>query len=605
MMRNSAKSFWRQSRNRADLASDEYLSYSFAMDERSEINRLMEVAIRGDAEGLEARRKAQALLGLDDANWFYYLTLFERNTVQNRQGVVPEARTAYPLSTAPADLLKHLRMVAYTDLAKHSEFYNASAKKAALWIKKMQAGTGSSVSRTSYLARRFGITADRVTIGAKGTDLFIDVPHPITGNVVQIPIVEAQILQSILDRKAGVFGKIFFHDLVSSETQKAIHEIWKKPSLLDSKKTYEELVQQTPGLERFRATVQSHLPTLDEGGQITFERLAPGGHALFAVDALRATYKPELRPEATGNVLVSAISNGEDIGGTPDAWMVGWMIAERIPIVLVTTDKTAVDMKGGVISLLRSSEGDVSLTVLETAQAEAAGQGDIFKKAEGCASTNLTLFNYEVLVPKIEQLVSEIGEDQFLKIIAPDLIRNVKKQKDPAGPAGKERKYLQLEGAMGSTLMNLDRYWRRMYGEPLVHLINVDRRHRTQFFSPIKSAFDFYMQFHSDRFRFDITHMRLKNLRPGELPVISLKDRASDDKYYQDVETVLEVFRGASILNLDALTIEGRVKLTGAVLRGRIEIVNQSAAVVELGRSPIENVRITIGTDKSVQETRL
>ena len=158
---------------------------------------------------------------------------------------------------------------------------------------------------------------------------------------------------------------------------------------------------------------------------------------------------------------------------------------------------------------------------------------------------------------------------------------------------------------MGSTLMNLDRYWRRMYGEPLVHLINVDRRHRTQFFSPIKSAFDFYMQFHSDRFRFDITHMRLKNLRPGELPVISLKDRASDDKYYQDVETVLEVFRGASILNLDALTIEGRVKLTGAVLRGRIEIVNQSAAVVELGRSPIENVRITIGTDKSVQETRL
>ncbi|OFZ55132.1 MAG: hypothetical protein A2428_06285 [Bdellovibrionales bacterium RIFOXYC1_FULL_54_43] len=572
------------------------------MDERSEINRLMEMAIRDDAEGLDARRKAQALLGLDDANWFYYLTLFERNTVQNRQGVVPEARTAYPLSTAPADLLKHLRMVAYTDLAKHSEFYNASAKKAALWIKKMQAGTGSSVSRTSYLARRFGVTAERVTMGAKGTDLFIDVLHPITGRPVKIPIVEAQILQSILDRKAGVFGKIIFHDLVSSETQKAIREIWQKRSLLDPKRTYEELVQETPGLERFRATVQSYLPTLDEDGQITFERLAPGGHALFAVDALRATRKPELRPEAAGNVLVSAISNGEDIGGTPDALMVGWMIAERIPIVLVTTDKTAVDMKGGVISLLKSSKGDVSLTVLETAQAEAAGQGDIFKKAEGCASTNLTLFNYEVLVPKIEQLVCEIGEDQFLKIIAPDLIRNVKKQKDAAG---KERKYLQLEGAMGSTLMNLDRYWRRRYGEPLVHLINVDRRHRTQFFSPIKSAFDFYMQFHSDRFRFEVTNMRLKNLRPGELPVISLKDGASDDRYYQDVETVLEVFRGASILNLDALTIEGRVKLTGVVLRGRIEIINQSAAVVELGRSPLENARITVGTDGSIQETQL
>ena len=70
----------------------------------------MEMAIRDDAEGLDARRKAQALLGLDDANWFYYLTLFERNTVQNRQGVVPEARTAYPLSTAPADLLRYERL---------------------------------------------------------------------------------------------------------------------------------------------------------------------------------------------------------------------------------------------------------------------------------------------------------------------------------------------------------------------------------------------------------------------------------------------------------------------------------------------------------------
>jgi hypothetical protein len=202
----------------------------------------------------------------------------------------------------------------------------------------------------------------------------------------------------------------------------------------------------------------------------------------------------------------------------------------------------------------------------------------------------------------ISQEVQEIGEDEFLKIISPDLISNVKEQKDADGIS---RKYLQLEGAMGSTLMNLDRYWRKKYGQALVHLINVERKYRTEFFSPIKAAFDFFMQFHSDRFVFDATQMRLRNMRPGELPQISLQDPTTKDKFYQDVDNVLEAFKGASIKDLDKLTIIGQVALRGIVLRGNVEIINHADHQVSLnsllaprnGATVLENTVVELDAD--------
>ena len=579
---------------------------------QAEINRLMKAAIGSGPRAITASRRAQDLLRLDDANWTYYFALYKRNASRNdgaapvvqlfEEGIDTAGKTiVYPTSTAPAALLKHLRKHEYVNLAKKSEAYGSAAKNAALWIKKMQAGSGSSLTRTSYLSRKLGIPEAQVRIGAKGTDLLIDVPHPVTGKAVQIPIAEAQILQSILDRKNNVFGSVIFHDILSSETKESIRKMWKKPSLLDPQKSYEELIAGTPGLERFRETMQSHIPTLDEAGQITFEREAPGGHALFAIDALRAAYKPELRPRTPGKALISAISNGEDVGGTPDPIMVGWMMKEQIPIAIVTTEKTSMDVKGGLISLMKAPEGDVSLTIYETAQAKAAGQGKLYEKLQGSASTNLTLFNYDVLAPKIEKLVSEIGEDEFLKIIAPDLILNSKE------------KFVQLEGAMGSTIMNLDRYWRKHYGQPLVHLVNVDKSNRTRFFSPVKSAFDYYMQFHSDRFKFIPHEMRLKDLKPGELPHVRLSDAATQDKHYQDVQTVLDAFEGASIAELQSLSVDGKIKLTGVVLRGRVEIVNESATVTDLSKllpkdgrhALIENCRITVRPDGQLIVTPL
>lgn len=556
-----------------------------------------------------ARERARELLGLDELNWNYFLHLYRRKEsgavakplrIHEPGGDPAGLRIAYPTAIAPRELLGQLPIVNYASLAEAPDrSREEAARGVALWVKKMQAGSGSSLARTRYLSRRLGIPESEVRIGAKGTDLFVDVSDPRDpSRRVEIPLAEAQILQSILDFRRGEIGAVIFHDIVSSETEESLRKLWSKPSLVDPSRSYARIAEETAGLGRFRETHQQFIPTIDESGEVSFSRMAPGGHALFAVEALRAAYREDLRPRADGKILVSVISNGEDLSGSPDRLMVGHVARNRVPIALVTTEKTAVDRKGGVISLLRDEDGSISLTVLETAQAEEAGQQSIFEGLQGAMNTNLAIFNYEVLVPLITREVAELGEEGFLRIISPDLITNVKEQRDADGVA---RRYRQLEGAMGSTLMNLDRHWRRRHGAPLVHLIHVDRMHRTEFFSPIKSAFDYFMQFHSDRFSFDSSTMRPRNLRPGELPRVSLSDPSTRDRYYQDVENVLDAFRGASIRELDELSIEGQVGLRGMTLRGRVRIVNRSGRRIELAREGAGMAGQAILEDRSIE----
>jgi hypothetical protein len=186
---------------------------------------------------------------------------------------------------------------------------------------------------------------------------------------------------------------------------------------------------------------------------------------------------------------------------------------------------------------------------------------------------------------------------------------NWKEQKDSDGTT---RKYLQLEGAMGSTIMNLDRWYREKFGEPLVQIVNVDRFHRTDFFSPIKSAFDFFMQFHSDRFTFNSATMRLKNNRPGELPAVSLSDPATGDKFYQDVDNVLTAFKQTKIMGLDILKVSGQVSFAGMTLAGRLEITNDSRQEFALnewagqhGLTTARDLKIHIDSSSHVNVTPL
>jgi len=488
----------------------------------------------------------------------------------------------FPTAIAGKELMRHLPYVEYETLFKDKERFSEHALRARLWIKKMQAGTGSSITRTTYLADLLNVPKEKIKIGAKGTDLFIEVKDKrYSGIKKNISLAEVQMLQSIVDSLKGIYSEIIFHDVVSVETKEAVNAIWNTPCLFDPAKTYFEYVRSTKGLIRFKESVQEYQQTVDDKGDLSSNRTSPGGHGFIAVEALCAAYLKDELPENNHKHLIGVVGNGEDLGSTPDSVIFGWMLQEQIPIVMITTDKTELDMKGGQISLVKDNDG-VHVTIIEKAQAQAAGQLELFEKLglrkedkKSFFNTNVAVFNYEVLVPLIRKLIEEVGEQEFMNIISPDLIQNAKQQKDKDGVV---RTYIQLEGAMASSLLNLDRFWREHCGKPIVHFVNVGKQNRTRFFSPVKTAFDFFIQFHSDRFILDMDTMRLVDKRKGSLPLVELKNA-----YYNDVNNVLGSFRGVSTVDLDELYIEGLVSLNGFRLGGKVEIINKSGKMIDLG----------------------
>ena len=119
------------------------------------------------------------------------------------------------------------------------------------------------------------------------------------------------------------------------------------------------------------------------------------------------------------------------------------------------------------------------------------------------------------------------------------------------------------------------------------------------------------MQFHSDRFTFNPTTMRLKNNRPGTLPNVSLVGSPLLIKYYDDVKNVLTSFKEVSIVALDSLKIEGIVTLNKTVLKESVTILNRQATQVNLteklmrdpsipkhsGRPVLNHITLEIDTD--------
>ncbi len=518
---------------------------------------------------------------MEDTNLRYFLALYSKykNPASKKALVIGDG--VFPTAIATKELMKELPYVEYEQLLGDKDHYFQQALRTRLWIKKMQGGTGSSIMREAYLAEILKLPKEKIKIGAKGTDLFVELKDKKYSSIKQhVSIAELQILQSIVDSKKGLYSEIIFHDVVSIETRDAVNAIWQTPCLFDPSKTYMEYIKSTKGLMRFKESLQEHQQTIDENGTLSSNRTSPGGHGFIAVDSLSAAYLKGGLPDNDPANLLGVVGNGEDLGSTPDPVILGWMLENNIPIVMITTDKTELDMKGGQISLVKDTSG-THVTIIEKAQAQAAGQLELFEELglrkgdnRSFFNTNVAVLNYDVLAPLIRKLVKEVGEEEFLKIITPDLIQNVKEQKDKDGVV---RKYIQLEGAMASSLLNLDKFWRERYNQPIVHFVNVGRGNRTRFFSPVKTAFDFFVQFHSDRFVLDTDTMRLVDNRRGSLPLIELKD-----VYYNDVNNVLDCFEGVSTIELDYLFIEGKVRMKGFKLKGKVEIINHSGKIVNL-----------------------
>ena len=541
----------------------------------------------------------------------------------------------------------------YSTIAKDASNASIAKKDVVVTFNPMDGGLGSNIIRESYLEETLGRPKDdpktgRAKIGAKATDFYFinrrfkgkDINGKAKFFKISLSIAEMKLLRVIND--ASYFAKAFFQPLVSSESAPSYVNLLNSiylPDRIDEnitkKRTYRQIMEEK-GVKLYEQPdemlYQMDLPIIDlETGNLTDttnvvdatkdKYTAPGGHGQWGVMLLYEALDSR-QPSGDDKVHIRVFYNGDGVANFPDASILGWMAKNKVAIVMVSTTKAGLDRKGGQIGVQRLENRSFRVQMLELAQAKKPGKeneqlfysiglpgkqtvlgkdvlGDLTKdytytnEAGGrYFNTNLALINDSILGPILQKLsrLSNIefegerlsGRELIERIISPDLIENVKEKKDG-------KKYTQLEGAIGSCLLNLNAFFsatkdprvkailQETLGssdKKLLRIVNVDITKRTRFFTPIKNAFDYWLQAYSDYYKIYSRRWTLIDRRKGQVPpLVELNSYKKDgsnqitldkdkqkvsDKFYDDVQNVINSFGRASTRKLNSLTITER-----------------------------------------------
>jgi len=538
------------------------------------------------------------------------------------------------------------------------------AREVHVRVLQLKGGIGTSFKRKATLKRLLG----RDTLADKGTDSYFEnIPvegfdafgHPKQFNEI-ISVAELKLLQYIHLAQQNEFSEVEVQELVNPESQDAVREFWDTVYLVDrvddriadnEKRTYRQIFDDPNNRLRFIPDfiVQGVMPVVDAqtGAFHNDEELrAPGGHAAFVA----LTMDDNARNQKNLNVpRITVFTNGDGVNNMLPPAVAGWMVKRHAPIVMVTTTKQLLDLKGGLITLL--SKVDLPPNVqeklscfealsmedindlqnilypylLEIAQSKAVEQQDIFQqmgitlgeKSAQFFNTNLHAQYHNVLDPFLSELRSIIGDEQFYEIIGPDLIVNPKERK----VGYKTVSVIQLEGASGSALLAMNRFilttddpriitLKAKHGiERLVYFVNFDEKLRSEVFTPEKFTWDHYLYAFTDLFSVDPKNGRLIfTPSPGRstLPGLEL------DSKYEDLEYDIHAFgRKLGIKGLDYLAIKGEVHIPNAILKGGVFIRNEAGKLIDLtikfnessfegGRLVLDNVFVHIDQDGNV-----
>ncbi len=527
---------------------------------------------------------------LPDTERRYVASLLRDYRNPHRRRLRIQGGNFMPASIFPREQQKKLLgIVDYdSEIAARRE-YRRSARNVILWHSPLDAGLGSTVG---------------IEMGTKATHLVFNVQlegYDRDGNrtsrTVPLSITELKFLQLLMDAERESYGRVILEEVVNQDSRGHIQALLEKTYIFDrlderipesEKRSYRELFAQMENVELKPEVVVAYMPTIDvETDRLTVERQATGGHGYVGTLALQDALSVEL---PTGKTLIRTIYNGDEVSNTPDESIVNWMVEKRVPIAMITTPRTGIDSKGGLIGIEVVNERERP-QIYELAQAKASGEEIPFyevglgaESKEQEWNTNTVLINYSVLTPFLRKLKDIISEDLFTQIIAPDLIENEKEQNG--------KRFIQLEGAMGSAILNLNgfiqttsdprvRQLARQHGfvdrdgaERLVYIVHIGLDDRTDFSTPTKYAFMHWLYSGSDHFGINPRTLRLVNHRTdGHIPAIH--QGVLQNPFYRNMENVLRAFGNASTIDLDFLQIVGKILLKDATLKRRVVIQSQ------------------------------
>jgi len=502
----------------------------------------------------------------------------------------------------------------------------------------LDAGKGTSLKRQKYV-QQFWQTTE---IGAKGTDLGFEGILP-EGEIVSVAEIKLlRILAEIHQGKIPTRGKVYFQPIVSPDSQPSYTALMQQRTIartpdgkfVRGEKTYSDLLRENNIIVQLGRRVAKDYPSIDiSRGELTYERGASASHGEWGFKLLRES----LDHKASDIPEIVAFYNGDGTNNMPDENIIRWMIAENVPIVMISTTKTGIDKKGGQIGIEFLPDGKTRVRMLEEASAINNGQGSLFEvmgledgigePGQQYFNTNIAVLNYSLLTRILQDLRDEVFADHvedLYRILAPDLIVSKKKgEGGNRGVVGKE--YQQLEGPIGTVFLNLNNFFEtsenpkvkeileRHIGKnkKLLRIVNVGTKDRTHFFTPTKLAIDHWLQAYSDYYRLNPDTWMLEDAVPGSTP----PKFALSNAYYKDISNLMDAFEGVSVINLRDLDVDRAVvKLKNAVLKGKVMITNRSGQEIDLNnykgalgqegqeRLTLENILVIIEKDGTLRK---
>ena len=244
------------------------------------------------------------------------------------------------------------------------------------------------------------------------------------------------------------------------------------------------------------------------------------------------------------------ISNADNLGGTLDLSLLGYMHTKELEFMIEVTQKTPADVKGGTIV-----KQDSHYLLLERAQVADHELAD-FENAEQFSifNTNNLWINLHVLQEKIE------NDALNLPIIA-----------NPKYVDGQD--VIQLESAMGAAVSVFDR----------VEIVNVNRSR----FLPVKKCSDL-MLLQSDCYRLNAAGVPSKQQPNRANPEIQLSDEFQDIKGYKKrIQHVPSLVRAESVKLIGNISL-----LENVIFEGRVEVILRPGESLELKNIHVKNQRL-------------
>ena len=501
----------------------------------------------------------------------------------------------------------------------------ADPKERAARIAELQ----ESLDKLTFLDR--DLSKESVKYGAKADDLFFVVKDK-DGKPQLKSIMNIKLDKILADKASGTYKDIKMVMLVSPESRELVQQLY------DNNPQMQQALDATMAQQDMYPVVQYDEKT----GEINFlvsetSPKAPGGHGVWLATLMDRIVKKDLGKSSS----ISVIGNSDALASGPIAGLVGYMSKENVGMTIVSVDRENIDRKGGVFGLLSrdivGADGKVIETIkvptiLELAQAKAAGQAGVFEElgfraGDGAQPFNSnTVFVNDSVMQKLynglmgiyqaQGMTQVQAQAEFDKLMLPDLITNAKEKNGIS--------YVQLEGALGSSVLNMNaklEVLRRQNADvnklmnsilgrnkPLVQIVNANKELRNSVFTPVKFATDFWIQFTNGVIEND-TWVSLSPKGHGAVNVVATNKNKKTQ--YTDVSYFLQYWRNADIRELNNLVVEGDdVKMSDVVLKGDVTIRNDSASEVMIspetlatrftpvnGRVVLENVTITVTSD--------